>query len=157
MSPVMPDTLVVLTARFLNLKRFDQHQYVTTSTQVDESELTTYGATPLAGEQQQQRRLDAHEIEFLASQYVAGKSVRELTESWGIHRTTVLDHLERLDIPRRRNTRKMTDRQVNEAAELYRAGSSLAKLGALFDVDPQTVNRELKRAGITLRPPGRRK
>ena len=49
----------------------------------------------------------------------------------------------------------MTDRQVEQAAERYRAGESLAKLDYRYDVDPQTVSQEFKKAGIQIRPPGR--
>jgi len=49
----------------------------------------------------------------------------------------------------------MTDTQVEQAAERYRAGESLAKLGTRYDVDPQTISRELKKIGVQIRPPGR--
>jgi hypothetical protein len=49
----------------------------------------------------------------------------------------------------------MTDDQVEQAAERYLAGESLAKLGIRYDVDPQTVSRELKAIGVTIRPPRR--
>jgi hypothetical protein len=49
----------------------------------------------------------------------------------------------------------MTDTQVEQAAERYRACESLANLGQHFDVDPQTVSRELKKIGVQVRPPGR--
>ena len=91
----------------------------------------------------------------LATEYVQGQSVTQLSRSWKIHRTTVMDHLERNDIPRRPHRRKMIDTQVEQAAERYRAGESLAMLGKRYDVDPQTVSRELKNIGVRIRPPGR--
>jgi len=49
----------------------------------------------------------------------------------------------------------MDDAQVEQAAGRYRAGESLAKLGECYGVDPQTVCRELRKAGATIRPKGR--
>ena len=48
----------------------------------------------------------------------------------------------------------MNDAQVEQAAEHYRAGESLAYLSKHYDVDPQTVRRELKKIGVQVRPPG---
>jgi transposase-like protein len=49
----------------------------------------------------------------------------------------------------------MNDEQVEQAAERYRSGASLAELGRRYDVDPQTVSRELKKMDVQVRPPGR--
>jgi hypothetical protein len=46
----------------------------------------------------------------------------------------------------------MTDKRVAEAAELYEQGWSLARLGKHYDVDPQTIRKELLAAGLTIRP-----
>jgi len=66
-----------------------------------------------------------------------------------------MDHLKRSDVPTRPHKRKMNDEQVTRAAEFYRAGDSLAKLSHRYNVDPQTVSRELKKTDVTIRPPGR--
>lgn len=42
------------------------------------------------------------------------------------------------------------------AAELYEAGSSLAKIGRKFDVDAETVRQRLKQIGVQLRGPHER-
>ncbi len=91
----------------------------------------------------------------LVADYLDGQSVRQLAVSWRIHRTTVLDHLERHGVPRRANVRKMTDQQVEEAAQLYGAGNSLIVLGRTYGVDAGTVGRELSQVGVNLRPSGR--
>jgi hypothetical protein len=75
-----------------------------------------------------QRHLDPDQILSLVAEYVQGQSVAQLSRSWKIHRTTVMDHLERNEVPRRPAKRKMTDAQV-EQAERYRSGESLARLG----------------------------
>lgn len=145
------DWLVVLTARFLNLRTPGQDvQSSQTDTECD-LDFTT-GVQQIT---QPTTRLDQNDILQLVSDYVSGSSVRQLARDWNVHRTTVMDHLKRHNIPRRPHVRKMTDTQVEEAAELYRAGTSLAKLGSRYHVDPQTVSKELKRAGVTIRPAGR--
>ena len=49
----------------------------------------------------------------------------------------------------------MTDVEVEQAAARYRSGESLAKLGIRYDVDPQTVSRELKKIDVQISPSGR--
>ena len=100
---------------------------------------------------QKQVRLGEREVLKLVSQYLQGQSVPELVERWGVHRTTVFDHLERQGVPRRATKRRLSGAQVVEAAELYRAGSSLATLGRQFRVSPTTVSKELKAAGVPIR------
>ncbi len=142
---------MVLTARFLNLSAPRQSS-------VESSDLTECDDLPsdsVRTKVQAQRRLDPDSIQALVSDYLSGQSVRQLTETWDIHRTTVLDHLERNNIPRRPTVRKLTDTQLKEAADLYRAGNPLKTLGAKYSVDPQTVSRELKKVGVQIRPPGR--
>jgi len=56
-----------------------------------------------------QVRLDEKQVLSLVGEYVAGSSVRELVKQWGVHRTTVISHLERAGVERRPNMRKMTD------------------------------------------------
>jgi lambda repressor-like predicted transcriptional regulator len=78
--------------------------------------------------------------------------VPDLVAQFGIHRTTVLAHLQRRGIGRRAQQRKLPDAQVEEASRLDQAGMSLAELGQRFDVNPATVNKELRRAGVPIRP-----
>lgn len=100
---------------------------------------------------QRQVRLTAAQVDELVAAYGAGSSVRELVEQFGVHRTTVLDHLKRRGVPRRPNVRKLTDEQVQEAAEFYRAGNSLVTTGKRFGVDAATVAREFARHAIATR------
>jgi hypothetical protein len=87
--------------------------------------------------------------------YQGGRSVRQLVRTYAINRTTVLDHLERRGVARRRNVRKLTDDDVQRAAHMYRSGASLIEVGERFAVDASTLGRELDRAGVRRRPPGR--
>jgi len=100
---------------------------------------------------QRQRRLSQEEILNLANRYVTGSTVRELAQIFGIHRTTVLVHLERQGIERRRRIRRLTDAEVEIATRFYRDGQSLKTTANHFAVDPETLRREFKKAGVTLR------
>jgi predicted ArsR family transcriptional regulator len=91
----------------------------------------------------------------LAERYLAGESVPALAASFGIHRTTVLEHLERRGVQRRPKRRKLSDAQVIEATRAYAEGASLKELGAQLGVSAETVRNELARAGGPIRPPGR--
>jgi hypothetical protein len=115
------------------------------------------GAAPVEEERpgvakEHQQRLRAEEIDELVAAYEAGCTVPDLVAQFGIHRTTVLAHLERRGIGRRAHQRKLTDVQVAAASRLYESGVSLAELGQRFDVNPATMNKELRRAGVTIRP-----
>lgn len=138
--------LVVLTARFLHLS----------STPVDDEQVSDEEVIAAATRVlQSQRRLEPDDVLQLITDYLAGQSVTQLARHWDIHRTTVMAHLKRHDVPTRPHRRKLTDQQVSEAARLYQAGTSLNTLGQHYFVDPQTVSRELKAINVTIRPPGR--
>lgn len=84
--------------------------------------------------------------------YIAGSSIDSLAVHLGVHRTTIIGHLDRRGIERRKIVRKMTGRSVQQAASHYRSGESLKVVAVRFDVDEKTLARELKRAGIEIRP-----
>lgn len=98
-----------------------------------------------------QRRLNPSEIARLIERYQAGASVPVAVAEFGIHRTTVLRILERHGVPRRPETRKLTDEQVIEAADLYASGLSTVKVGAIFGVDAETIRKAFMRIGVQLR------
>lgn len=101
---------------------------------------------------QQQRRLAPDQIEEVVARYIDGESIDALAREYGINRTTVIAHLERNGIERRRNPRKMTDAKVRAAADIYAKGRSLADVAAEFDVCDRTLRREFELAGIHCRP-----
>ena len=55
-------------------------------------------------------------------------------------------------IPRRPHVRKLIDELAAEAAVAYLAGASLATMGKQFGVSPDTIQKELLRAGDAIRP-----
>jgi hypothetical protein len=74
-----------------------------------------------------QRRLTDTGTDDLVARYEAGSTVDALAREFGIHRTTVMAHLERRGIPRR-SPRKLTDSLVTEEAQRYRGGNSLDQI-----------------------------
>jgi hypothetical protein len=73
-----------------------------------------------------QRRLDAEEITELVAAYKAGRSIRDLATVFGIHRTTVGDHLSRQGVARRHNP--LGPEELDLATRLYADGWSPAKI-----------------------------
>jgi hypothetical protein len=69
-----------------------------------------------------------------------------------VHRTTIIKHLDRRAAPRWRVVRKMTDALVAQAAAMYLVGHSLATVANRFKVDTRTLGRELRKAGVPIRP-----
>jgi DNA-binding MarR family transcriptional regulator len=101
-----------------------------------------------------QRRLTDNEIDDLVTQYQAGATIDVLAEKMGLHRTTVIDQLERQGVPRR-SPRKLTDEVVSSAVRRYTSGETLAEIAEHLHVSPTTLTRELRLAGTTIRPRGR--
>lgn len=101
---------------------------------------------------QQQRRLAADQIDALVARYIDGESIDGLAREYEINRTTVISHLERNGVERRRNPRKMTDARVRAAGERYATGISLAIVATEFGVCDRTLRREFEQAGVPTRP-----
>ena len=99
-----------------------------------------------------QRRLSEHDAENLVRSYGGGVSIDALARRFSVHRTTVMDHLRRSGVQRRRIVRKLTDRTVRQAATLYRRGESLKVVAARFGIDARTLAREFQNAGVQIRP-----
>lgn len=101
-----------------------------------------------------QRRLTDTEIDALVARYQNGSTIDVLAREFGLHRTTVMDHLERQRVPRR-SPRKLTDELVRSSARRYTSGETLAEIAEHLHVSPTTLTRELRLDGITIRPRGR--
>jgi transposase-like protein len=99
-----------------------------------------------------QRRLSEATVDALVSAYLEGSSIDSLAAQNGVNRTTIIHHLDRRGIGRRRSVRKMTDRSVRQAAKNYEAGESLKVVAQRFGVDPRTLASEFRRAGVAIRP-----
>lgn len=99
-----------------------------------------------------QRRLSDVEHADLVRRYHEGASIDGLARELGIHRTTVINHLDRAGVARRRVPRKMTDGSVAQAAAQYQDGASLAAVADAFGVHIRTLRKDLRRAGTAIRP-----
>jgi DNA-directed RNA polymerase specialized sigma24 family protein len=99
---------------------------------------------------QRQRRLSADEAEALVATYEAGTPINELTALYGIHRETVVRHLDRALVSRR--TTPLAEVGIDELIKLYDGGWSLKRIGERFGVQPTSVYYRLRRAGVTMRP-----
>lgn len=103
-------------------------------------------------------RLSPEQVAELVAAREAGALVNELAERFGVHRATVINHLERAGATGRRwPGRGLTPEQVPEAVRLYESGLSLVAVGERFEVDKRQVSRALREAGVEIRGPGRGK
>ena len=99
-----------------------------------------------------QRRLSPADVDDLIATYRAGATIRHLAAEFGIHRTTVAAHLDRHQIPRHRERTAWERSTLEEAAELYASGLSLADVADQSGIDAQTVANRFRRAGVAVRP-----
>ena len=99
-----------------------------------------------------QRRLATAILDHLVEDYVGGLSINALSRRFGIHRTTVMNHLESRGVQRRRNIRKLSSADVALAAGHYAKGLSLVSVAKEFEVNQATLTREFRAAGIPTRP-----
>ena len=102
-------------------------------------------------QRQRQRRLSPADAAELVTAYEAGSTIRELASQFGVHRTTVLAHVERSGVPRH-STKGLWDQTTLAAAiQLYEQGQSLESIGDRLGVHADTVAARLRRAGRELR------
>lgn len=88
-------------------------------------------------------------VEELVRAYEHGMTVNELAERFRVHRSTVLDHLNR-STARRRNP-ALDGRRVELARKLYESGLSLRDLGLTLNVHASTVRLALVKSGVPMR------
>lgn len=84
--------------------------------------------------------------------YREGASIDSLARQYEVNRTTIITHLDRAGMERRRVARKMTDDIVAMAATRYGDGTSLAVVAKEFNVHARTLSREFRQAGVPIRP-----
>jgi len=99
------------------------------------------------------RQLRPDEVDVLVARYGEGVKVGELTAEFGQHRATVGRHLRACGIETQ--PRALSDEQVTDAAELYRAGWSSMRIARKYGVNDGTVRTYLVAAGVEVRPKGR--
>lgn len=99
---------------------------------------------------QVQRRLTAAEVAGLAEQYRAGQTMNELARAHGVHRRTVAHCLRKQGVSLRQLG--LPSDYLDQAAALYGAGWSLARIGDKYGTTDMTVRRALAKYGIEIRP-----
>ena len=110
---------------------------------------------PVHSLKQAQRRLKPSEIQQLVADYRIGEDIKVLAKWYGVHRTTIANHLHENAVELRRQG--ITDVALPEVIHLYVAeGWSCQKLALRFNCDDESVRQALKRAGIKLRKPWER-
>jgi hypothetical protein len=98
----------------------------------------------------------------MVRRYAARQTQARIGWDMGISTDTVRRHLRAAGVLRPpppqkyahgHGTSKLTEKQIDTAVRLYLQGQSLFKLGGLFDVDYETVQRAIVGRGVRLRPP----
>ena len=100
-------------------------------------------------------RLTPTQITGLVDRYNAGATVYELGEAFGVHRTTVAEHLKRAGHTLRRQPPSQAT--VKKMVKLYDAGFSLVNVGSQLGFDAETVRTHIKKQGTSIRKPHERK
>ena len=104
---------------------------------------------------QTQKRLDPDQIARLIAEYEAGSPVNDLAVTYGLNRSTVLHHLKRQGVPRRRS--RLTIADVEKIVGLYAYGESVERIALELRIGATTVRRALVKAGVELRRRRRRR
>jgi transposase-like protein len=97
------------------------------------------------------RQLRSYELDELEVAYQAGATVYQLAERFGINRVTVGKHLRRRGVDT--TPPGLHPDSVPRAAELYRQGWSLARIGQEFGTTASTVRSRLIETGVRMRAP----
>jgi len=105
---------------------------------------------PAPRERRYQRRVTAAEVVEIGEQYQAGRSMNNLARQYGVHRNTIRRMLQSGDVPIRHGG--LSPDRVEEAAALYRAGWSLARLGEKYGCADTAAGHALRRHGVEIRP-----
>ena len=89
--------------------------------------------------------LTAIQVDRLIDDYLAGISVGQLAQQYGVHRSTVSAHLTRRGVVRRLSG--LDDHDAAEAVLLHRTGASMRAISRALGVDRRQVRVSLAAAG----------
>ena len=102
------------------------------------------------------RQLGPEQVARLVAAREAGAEINDLAREHGIHRATVIAHLNRAGVEHRTWAgRHLSPEQVRAAGQLYASGANLIDVGQQFGVDRRYLRKVLPEAGFALRRPGR--
>lgn len=91
------------------------------------------------------------QVDALVASYRSGASTTELSETFRIHRRTVVIHLKRQGVPLRHGG--LAAKHVAIAARLYKSGWSLAQIAAKYGTTANSVRTVLLAQGVAMRKP----
>jgi len=95
------------------------------------------------------KRVTSTEVDELVDAYRTGVGVNELARRYDLHRHTVAKRLQARGIDT--NAPKISPHDIRRAADLYREGWSLARLGERFGIDDGTMRSRLLEVGVVMR------
>jgi transposase-like protein len=97
-----------------------------------------------------------HEV---ADAYRAGATVTALATLHGVSASTICRVLDRAGVPRRSRGKRVSGVPGREAdvAGAYQAGATIQEIADRYGCSTKPINDALTRAGVTRRPPGRRR
>lgn len=95
------------------------------------------------------RRLSQENIAQLCADYHAGVTTRQLSDNYGIGKTTVTRLLRENGIQLRHQGLDAT--QISRAVELYQSGASVAQLASKLGVHASSAYDALRAAGVAFR------
>ena len=93
-----------------------------------------------------QRRLTQEQLTAVLAAFLGGAPVKDLARQFGVHHSTIQDHLNRP--PRARRTPALDEAMLSQAIKLYASGLSFRTVGRQLGVHAATVRDYLLKAGI---------
>jgi lambda repressor-like predicted transcriptional regulator len=104
----------------------------------------------VSGRRQRQIRPSTDLVARLVAEYEGGATTYDLATRHGLHRNTITAHLRRVGVTIRMDG--MTPEQIQQAADLYAEGWSLARVGRAVGADAETVRKRLREVGVACCP-----
>lgn len=96
-------------------------------------------------------QLNERQIARIVERYKAGATTYELATEFGVHRTTISQHIKAAGVKTR--LQPLTPQQVDTAVALYARGLSLADVGRELGCHASTVLSACREKGVALRKP----
>ena len=115
----------------------------------DARQINEYGEVEANRMIQQQKRLNAKQIARLVEGYNSGKSVYELAEQFGCHRTTVSRQLKLQGV--NVTISKFDSLDADNVTSMYAKQRTLKEISDKYCVGPQVVARCLRENGVKIR------
>lgn len=152
---LMPESKwVELLRRYSNLDAFQRSVHILTKSLVRSDNGTFHVSSPRPQMTPPEpfkldHRLNPATIAEIIARYEAGEPSKALAAAFGISKGSAIRLLREAGVKIRKQ--RLTDDQIDEAANLYTDGKSLAWIGKYLGVDHGTVWRQLRKRGVRMR------